>query len=178
VSRTVKIKTTLGPSSKLLSVRPWGSRYLNRGATHVALAACASNSERPSTGIGNRDPDDLDRIEASLDALALCCWEPGAEEGRQGQWRHQPTDTSAETHAVGGVIPMPVRPFSVPGVFGPEAIAAMTEALDGACEVLHDAGPPELLREITARRIIAAATFGERDPVRLRAAALAGRQLG
>jgi hypothetical protein len=56
--------------------------------------------------------------------------------------------------------------------FEPEAIAAMTEAFEAACEVHHDDGPPEVVREVIARRIIAAATFGERDPVRLRAAAL------
>jgi hypothetical protein len=52
-------------------------------------------------------------------------------------------------------------------------IAAMTEAFEAACKVLHDNGRSEGVREHIARRIIKAATLGERDPVRLRAAALA-----
>jgi hypothetical protein len=54
----------------------------------------------------------------------------------------------------------------------------MSEAFEAACEVLHDAGPPEVVREIIAGRIIAAARFGERDPAHLRLAALAGHQIG
>jgi len=65
----------------------------------------------------------------------------------------------------------------VAGAFDPEAIAAMSEAFEAACEVLQDAGEPELVREIIAKRIIEAARLGERDPVRLRAAALAERQI-
>jgi hypothetical protein len=53
----------------------------------------------------------------------------------------------------------------------------MSEAFEAACEVLDDAGSPEVVREIIAGRIIAAARFGERDPVCLRVAALAGRQI-
>ena len=68
---------------------------------------------------------------------------------------------------------MPIRSSVNPGVFfEPEAIAVMSEALEAACEVLHDVGQPDV--EAIAGRIIAAATLGERDPVRLRAAALAG----
>jgi hypothetical protein len=54
----------------------------------------------------------------------------------------------------------------------------MSEAFDAACEVLHDVSKTEGVREIIAGRIVAAARFGERDPVCLRAAALAGRQIG
>jgi hypothetical protein len=64
---------------------------------------------------------------------------------------------------------MPMRSF---GAFEPEAIAEMGEALDAACEELGDAGRPDAVREILAVRIIAAARFGECDPVRLREAAL------
>jgi hypothetical protein len=70
---------------------------------------------------------------------------------------------------------MSIRIYVAPGVFGPEAIAAMCEAFDAACKAVHHAGAPsEALREVLAQRIIEAATSGERDPVRLRAAALAG----
>ena len=111
----------------------------------------------------------LDRLAASLDALALCYCEPDVDEAGYG-------DGTEETPA-GEVVAMPIRPFMVPGVFEPEAIAAMSEAFEAACEVLHEAGQPELVREVIAKRIIAAATTGERDPVRLRAAALAERQI-
>jgi hypothetical protein len=53
-----------------------------------------------------------------------------------------------------------------------ETIAAMSEAFDAACKLLDDTGQPELVLEIIAERIIAAAKLGERDPVRLRKAAL------
>ena len=59
-----------------------------------------------------------------------------------------------------------------PGAFEPELVAAMAEALEAACKTLHDTHLSEAAREDIARRIIAAARFGERDPVRLRAAAL------
>jgi hypothetical protein len=46
---------------------------------------------------------------------------------------------------------------------------------NAACKVVNHTGQPSgALREVLAQRIIAAATSGERDPVRLRAAALAG----
>ena len=48
----------------------------------------------------------------------------------------------------------------------------MSEAFDAACKQLRDAGQPEMVREILAIRIIGAARFGERDPVRLLEAAL------
>ena len=47
-------------------------------------------------------------------------------------------------------------------------------SLRGWLQVLHDADQLEVVREVLARRIIAAARFGERDPVRLREAALLG----
>jgi hypothetical protein len=70
---------------------------------------------------------------------------------------------------------MSIRLYVHSGAFGPEATAAMNEAFDAACKVVHHAGQPtEAVREVIAQRIIAAATSGERDPVLLRAAALAG----
>jgi hypothetical protein len=64
---------------------------------------------------------------------------------------------------------MPMYPF---GAFGPEAVAELREVLDAAFEMLRDTGEPDVVREIIAGRIIAAAQFGERDPARLLAAAL------
>jgi hypothetical protein len=57
--------------------------------------------------------------------------------------------------------------FISPGVFGPETIAGMSEAYEAAL-----AGQPNAVAESIAGRIIAAARFGECDPVRLQAAAL------
>jgi hypothetical protein len=57
--------------------------------------------------------------------------------------------------------------------FDDEATRLMGEAFDAACKGLRDTGRPALVREIIARRIIRAATKGERDPARLRAAGLA-----
>jgi hypothetical protein len=68
---------------------------------------------------------------------------------------------------------MPIRPFIQAGAFDPEAIAAMSEAFEAACKELDEAGQPKVAPEVIAGRIIAAAKLGERDPVRLREAALA-----
>ena len=46
-------------------------------------------------------------------------------------------------------------------------------AFDAARESLQDRGPPEIVYEIIAKRIIEAAKKGERDPIRLRDAGLA-----
>jgi hypothetical protein len=69
---------------------------------------------------------------------------------------------------------MPIDPSIEQGAFEPEAAAAMCEAFEAACKELQDAGHPEAVRELIAKRIIAAASRGELDPVRLRAAALSG----
>jgi len=68
---------------------------------------------------------------------------------------------------------MTIDPSIEHGVFEPEATAAMGEAFEAACKELHGGGEPEV-RKLIAERIIAAASGGELDPVRLRAAALTG----
>jgi hypothetical protein len=73
-----------------------------------------------------------------------------------------------------GVAAMSIQSFVKPGAFEPEAIALMSEAFDAACQELQDTGQPQIVLEIIAERIIAAARLGERDPVRLRKAALVG----
>jgi hypothetical protein len=50
----------------------------------------------------------------------------------------------------------------------------MSEAFEADLKELHDTGQRNVVREIIAGRIIAAAKLGERDPVRLRAAELVG----
>jgi hypothetical protein len=63
---------------------------------------------------------------------------------------------------------MPIEPSTEHGVFEPEATAAMGEAFDAACEELHCASQPEVVRELIATLVIAAASQGELDPIRLR----------
>jgi hypothetical protein len=60
------------------------------------------------------------------------------------------------------------------GVFNDHATRVMGEAFDAAAKALHDTGQPAIVYETIAARIIAAARKGERDPVRLRDAGLAG----
>jgi hypothetical protein len=67
---------------------------------------------------------------------------------------------------------MPIHSFLQPGAFDPEAIALMGEALEAALKELQGAGETDVMREVIAGRIIAAARLGERDPTRLLAAAL------
>jgi hypothetical protein len=69
---------------QLRSARPRGSRYLNYTTNHVTLPARASGSERPPTAIGDRNASDLDRLAASLDALALCYGAPDVGEAGYG----------------------------------------------------------------------------------------------
>jgi hypothetical protein len=71
---------------------------------------------------------------------------------------------------------MQTRPLIQGAAFEPELVAAMSEALEAACKELQDEGRPEMVSEAIAIRIIAAAKGGERDPVRLRAAALVGQR--
>jgi hypothetical protein len=63
-----------------------------------------------------------------------------------------------------------MRSFVQPGAFEPEAIAAMSEAYEAALKELQDTR--DVMREVIAGRIIAAARLGERDPARLLKAAL------
>jgi hypothetical protein len=57
--------------------------------------------------------------------------------------------------------------------FGPEEIARMTTAYEGALHVLGLADRADPLTEIVAKKIIEIAQTGERDPVRIRTKALA-----
>ena len=66
---------------------------------------------------------------------------------------------------------MAIRSFTRVGAFDPEAIAVMSEAFEAALKKLQGA-QTDVMREAIANRIIAAAKLGERDPVRLREAAL------
>jgi hypothetical protein len=62
--------------------------------------------------------------------------------------------------SIGGGAAIPNRTFIQPGAFDPEAIGAMIEAFDAACEKLGDIDQPEVAREVIAGRIIARAKLG------------------
>ena len=66
-----------------------------------------------------------------------------------------------------------IIPFVPRGIFDDDATKVMGEAFDAACRALHDTGQPDVVHEVMARRIVAAARKGERDVKRLRDAALA-----
>ena len=56
--------------------------------------------------------------------------------------------------------------------FDPDTVDVLGEAYNKACRSLHDTGQPYIVNEIIARRIIALAHTGERDPDQLCAGAL------
>jgi hypothetical protein len=67
-----------------------------------------------------------------------------------------------------------ILPFVRPEkAFSPEDTAVLATAYEKATEQLRGDGFTELVREIIAKRIIAAALKGERDPDRLSASAIA-----
>jgi hypothetical protein len=51
-------------------------------------------------------------------------------------------------------------PFIPRGVFDDKATRILGQAFEAACKELHDTGQPEIVREIVAKRIIAAAPQG------------------
>lgn len=57
--------------------------------------------------------------------------------------------------------------------FDSETTAVLGAAFDKAMADLHDTGQPEIVKEAMAKRMITLAAKGERNPERLRAAALA-----
>jgi hypothetical protein len=59
--------------------------------------------------------------------------------------------------------------------FDDETTRLMGAAFDAICTSLHHS-QPSIVYEVIAKRIIAAATKGERDPERLRAAGTVGLQ--
>jgi hypothetical protein len=71
-----------------------------------------------------------------------------------------------------------IRPFLKPGdgAFDDHATRVMGEAFEAARKKLHSRGQPQIVYETIAARIIAAASKGERDPVRLCNAGLVGLQ--
>lgn len=66
-----------------------------------------------------------------------------------------------------------ILPFLREAVFDAEATTTMSEAFEMACKALPAGRDSEQLREGLAKRIIQHAQYGERNPVRLCAAALA-----
>ena len=58
--------------------------------------------------------------------------------------------------------------------FDPDTADTLAKAYHAACEDLQDGGLVDLLKEIIAKRILEAASKGERDPDRLCSKALKG----
>jgi hypothetical protein len=58
-------------------------------------------------------------------------------------------------------------PFFSDVSFDPEITRIMGQAFESACKALHDVGQPEVVNTVIAKRIIAIAKTGERDPIRL-----------
>jgi hypothetical protein len=73
-----------------------------------------------------------------------------------------------------------IKKAGLAGVFDDHATKVMGEAFDAARKALHDAGQPDLVYEVIAKRIVDAAKSGERDPEKLRDWALTafGRKKG
>jgi hypothetical protein len=67
-----------------------------------------------------------------------------------------------------------IIPFLGNHAFDETMTRILGEAFDAACQELHDKGQPAIVREVIAKRIVDAALRGERDPIRLRDAGLAG----
>ena len=65
-----------------------------------------------------------------------------------------------------------VRHLFYSTAFDPETVKALCDAYDRACQLLHDAGRPDVVNEVIAERIISLAKQGERDPDKLCAGAL------
>jgi len=51
--------------------------------TRVTSEPPCSTFDRPPPRVRDPDPDDLDRLAASLDYLTVCCCEPGTDEADQ-----------------------------------------------------------------------------------------------
>ena len=67
-----------------------------------------------------------------------------------------------------------IDPFLPSTYFSTEMLAVMRDAFDRACKSLNETGPPDLLREVVASRIIRMARAGERDAKKLCEEALKG----
>jgi hypothetical protein len=80
---------------------------------------------------------------------------------------------TTDTRSRGVVRTASIIQFLPRGIFDDAATKLMGEAFDAACSAMHDTGQPHVVYEVMAKRIIAAAAKGERDPMRLRDAALA-----
>lgn len=67
-----------------------------------------------------------------------------------------------------------ILPFLYGSYFDPQQVDAMGKAYDHARAALHDSGQPAVVQEVLAKRIIAMAMTGERDPDKLCECALRG----
>ena len=75
-----------------------------------------------------------------------------------------------------GVMTVPIYRLLQNTAFEPDRIASMTTAFDDACRALGLAERDDVLRDLVAKKVIEIAQTGERDPIRLRDAALLALQ--
>lgn len=80
---------------------------------------------------------------------------------------------SYRTHERIGYSVASILPFIPRAVFDDATTRIMGEAFDAACRDVPDQGQPAVVYEAIAKRIIATARKGERDPAKLCAAGLA-----
>jgi hypothetical protein len=107
---------------------------------------------------------DPDRRACALTDSITHAGQPPSLGGAPSRSTHRMVDRGG---AVGSILPFVTRV-----VFDDAATRIMGEAFDAACEELRGTGQPLLVREVMAKRIIDAASAGERDVGRLRDAAL------
>jgi hypothetical protein len=99
----------------------------------------------------------------------------GAKNGERDPVRLRNAALAARETNVASILPF-IRKAGT--VFDDRITKVMGEAFDSACNELHDTGQPAIVYEVIAKRIIDGAKNGERDPVRLRNAALAALGFG
>jgi hypothetical protein len=74
---------------------------------------------------------------------------------------------------MGSVLPFPTPYLAISDrSFDEETTALICQGFDLTCRELHDRGQPALVREVIAKRIVEIAGRGERDPEKMRDAAL------
>jgi hypothetical protein len=66
-----------------------------------------------------------------------------------------------------------ILPYLPRAAFDENATRLLAAAFEAVCKEMHDTGQSKLVHEIIAKRMIAAASSGERDLIRLRDAGLA-----
>jgi hypothetical protein len=86
-------------------------------------------------------------------------------------------DFESQLGVEGWVMSVPVTSLLSEAAFDPEVIDIMASARAKTCKMLHDKGQPAVVQEVIARKIIAIARTGERNPDQLCERALSPRRI-